>query len=62
MENVFIAYDADDEFIHDIIGVFETETKAKERCEELFEEYGFDLEEDDVLFNNRFFVESFNVR
>jgi hypothetical protein len=34
MENVFIAYDADDEFIHDIIGVFETKTKAKERCEE----------------------------
>ena len=62
MEQVFIAYDADDDFIHDIIGVFKTKENAIERCKELFEEYGFDLEEDSSLFDNRFFVESFNVR
>lgn len=67
MKQVYVAQEVEEEEILVIIGVFETYEKAYERCVELYEERGFEVNKDKTSYENQLFkedylIEKYNIR
>lgn len=67
MKQVYVAQEVEEGEILVIIGVFEAYEKAYERCVELYEERGFEVNKDKTSYENQLFkedylIEKYNIR